>query len=153
MNIAPLAALLAALSLPMAASAQVVQQPPLQAQTQHNTGASQYKHWMKRLAPLNLSSQQQQQAQSMLGQFAQQHPAGSPRDPQGTHALRAQIFAILSPAQQVQLQAEMKAQHEREMQHRAMRQQQMQQQQIQPPQQQMPPQQQGPPQAQPPATR
>jgi Spy/CpxP family protein refolding chaperone len=125
MKIAILAALLAALSLPLATSAQVVQQPPIQGQgQQRGGGASVYNHWMKRLNGLNLSAQQQQQIQSTLGQYAQQHPAGSQRDPQGAHALRAQIFSILSPDQQAQLHAQMKAMRAQRAQRRSMEQQQ-----------------------------
>lgn len=129
MKIAPLAALVAALSLPIATSAQVIQQPPVQAQGQRGGGASQYNHWMKRLAGVNLSGQQQQAIQGVLGQFAAQHPVGSPRDPQAAHALRGQIFAILTPDQQAQVHAQMKALHAQRV---ARRMQMQQQQQVQP---------------------
>ncbi len=114
MKIASLAALLAALALPIGASAQVYpqQQPaPVQGQ-QQSAGSKQYKHWMKRLSGLNLSQQQMQQAQNFLSQFASQHPAGSPKDPQANHALRDQIYSILTPDQMNQLRAEKKAMHQ-----------------------------------------
>lgn len=114
MKIAFLAALLAALSLPISASAQVAQPAP--AQMQRGSGPAVYHHWMKRLSTLNLSVQQQQQVQNVLGQYASQHPVGSAPDPQGRHALRDQIYSILSPAQQAQLHAEMQAQRARHMQ-------------------------------------
>lgn len=105
------AALLAALCLPISVSAQVYQQPVPQAQGQHGSpGEHASKRWMKRLSAVGLSGQQQQQVQNLLGQYAQQHPAGSPRDPQAAHALRDQIYGILSPAQQTQLRAAMQAQ-------------------------------------------
>jgi hypothetical protein len=113
MKIASLAALVAALALPIGASAQVVQQPgPVQGQQQRSPGARQYQRWMKRLSGLNLSQQQQQQVQGALSQFASQHPAGSPKDPQASHALRDQIYSILTPDQQNQLRTEMRAMHQ-----------------------------------------
>jgi opacity protein-like surface antigen len=132
MKITTLAALLAALIAPMAASAQVAQPPPA-AQVQparvSNPGQHAYHHWMKRLSALGLSAQQQQQAQSILNQYAAQHPAGSPRNPGAARALHDQIFGILTPAQQSQLEAEIKAQQQAEQQRRM----QMQQQQGAPP--------------------
>lgn len=110
MKIASLAVFLAALSLPIAVSAQVTQQPPAQSQTgQHDQAATQYHRWTKRLAGINLSSGQQQQVQHLLDQFATAHPPGSPRDQAGTHALRDQIFAVLNPSQQAQLRQNIKA--------------------------------------------
>jgi hypothetical protein len=118
MKIAPLAALIAALALPIGVSAQVVQQPPVQTQRQYNQAAVQYKHWTKRLAGINLSTQQQQQVQHLLDQFAAQHPAGSPRDKSGIHVLRDQIFAVLNPQQQAQLHQQMEALKAQQMQRR-----------------------------------
>jgi Spy/CpxP family protein refolding chaperone len=108
MKIAILAAFIAAVSLPAAASAQVVGQPVMQGQGQRAPGAHAYNRWMKRLQPIGLSAQQMQQVQNVLGQYAQQHPEGSPKDPQASHALRAQIFGILTPDQQARLQQEMR---------------------------------------------
>jgi phage gpG-like protein len=64
---------------------------------------------MRRLSGINLSQQQQQAVQGALSQYAAQHPAGSPKDPQAAHALRSQIYAILTPDQQSQLHAQMQA--------------------------------------------
>jgi hypothetical protein len=64
---------------------------------------------MRRLSGINLSQQQQQAVQSALSTYAAQHPAGSPKDPQATHALRSQIESILTPDQQSQLRAQMQA--------------------------------------------
>jgi Spy/CpxP family protein refolding chaperone len=128
MKIAMTAALLAAFCLPISVSAQAYpQQPVTQAPGgRGNSGEHAYKRWMKRLSSIGLSSQQQQQVQSVLGQYAQQHPAGSPRDPQGAHALRDQIYSILSPQQQAQLQANMQAQRAaRQANHQQMQQQQL----------------------------
>lgn len=106
MKIVFVAATIAALALPIAASAQAV--PPSAAvQGQRSPGDRTYNRWMKRLSPIGLSAQQQQQVQNILGQYAQQHPLGSPRDPQGAHALRDQIFSVLSQDQQARLQQEL----------------------------------------------
>lgn len=108
MKIVFVAATIAALSLPIAASAQVVAPPPAAAQGQRSPGERTFNRWMKRLSPIGLSAQQQQQVQNILGQYAQQHPLGSPRDPQASHALRDQIFAVLTPDQQGRLQQELR---------------------------------------------
>jgi hypothetical protein len=117
MKIASIAALLAALTVPVAVSAQETQAPAqaqAQGQRQTNQAAHEYHRWTKRLAGINLSAQQQQQVQHFLDQFAAAHPAGSPRDPAGSKALHEQIFGVLTPAQQSQFQQQMqalKAQH------------------------------------------
>jgi Spy/CpxP family protein refolding chaperone len=109
MKIATLAALIAALALPIGASAQVAPQPPPGQGQQSSPGQRQYQHWMRRLSGINLSQQQQQAVQSALSAYAAQHPAGSPKDPQAAHALRSQIESILTPDQQNQLRAQMQA--------------------------------------------
>lgn len=143
MKIASLAVLLTALSLPIAVSAQVIQQAPVQAQAgQQGQAAAQYRRWTQRLSGINLSAQQQQQVQRLLDQFAAQHPPGSPRDKAGTHALRDQILAVLNPQQQMQLHQNMQALKAQHMQRRMQEQGQMQPQpqvQPQPPVQPAPP--------------
>ncbi len=109
MKIVSLAVLLAALTLPAAVSAQVAQQPSTQAPAPQGQAAHEYRRWTKRLTGINLSTQQQQQVQGLLDQFASQHPAGSPRDEAGSHALRDRIFAVLNPQQQAQLQQTIQA--------------------------------------------
>jgi hypothetical protein len=111
MKILSLAASLAlAFSLPLAASAQTVAPPyGSQVQAHHDPGKATYSHWMKRLNGVNLSGDQQQHIQSLLGQYAQQHPVGSPRDPQAAHALRDQIFGVLNSQQQEQVRQNMHA--------------------------------------------
>ena len=118
MKIASIAALLAALTVPVAVSAQVTQ-APVQSQQQTNQAAREYHRWTKRLAGINLSSQQQQQVQHLLDQFAAAHPAGSPRDRQGARALHEQIRGILTPAQQQQFQQQMQAHKAQEQQRHA----------------------------------
>ncbi|HTU83413.1 MAG TPA: hypothetical protein VMF61_14865 [Candidatus Acidoferrales bacterium] len=139
MKLFSVAALLAVFVLPVAVSAQQTQQipPPPQAPPSgqqygqpygqqgqpygqqgqpygqpggpQQRGERRYNRWMRMLSRLNLSSQQQQQVQSALGQYFQSHPAGSARDPQGMRNLRDQIFGTLSPSQQDQLRSQMQA--------------------------------------------
>lgn len=135
MKFAILAALIAAFSLPAAASAQVAQ-PVMQGQGQRAPGARLYNRWMKRLQPIGLSAQQMQQVQNILGQYAQQHPEGSPKDPQASHALRDQIFGMLTPDQQSRLKEEMRT---LKMERRARKQQTQPQEQAEPQEQGQPP--------------
>jgi hypothetical protein len=78
--------------------------------------ASLTQRWMKRLGNLNLSGDQQQRIQSMINQYSQAHPQGSPRDRDASRDLRRQIMSVLSSDQQSQYHAEMRARHE-QMQH------------------------------------
>jgi Spy/CpxP family protein refolding chaperone len=131
MKLFALAALAAALSLPIAVSAQ--QEPPTAVQ-QAPAGTQQatpkvYRHWSRLLNGVNLSNQQHQQIQSLLDQYAQAHPAGSPHVRGAGRQLRDQIFGILTQPQQAQVQQnmqQMRAQHQQ-------RRQQMQQQNPPPP--------------------
>ena len=68
-------------------------------------GASGRGGMMHRFSSLNLSDQQKSQIHSLMDKFHQAHPAGSPPDQQAIQALHNQINAILTPAQQQQLQA------------------------------------------------
>lgn len=133
------------LALPLAVSAQQ-NQPPPPGQTQQgpvtpNESVMQHR-WAKRLGGVNLSSQQQQQIQSIVHQYSQAHPEGSPRDPQGARDMRRQIMGVLSPDQQNQYHQQMQ---QRRAQMRQRREQQSGGQQGPPQGQQPPPDQQGPP--------
>jgi Spy/CpxP family protein refolding chaperone len=100
------AALAAVLSLPLAAGAQQSDQPVAQPQAgapAPKTNAHIYRRWSRLLSGMNLTNQQHDQIQNLLDQYAQAHPAGSAPDHQGMHALRQQIFSILTPDQQTQL--------------------------------------------------
>jgi hypothetical protein len=114
MNLLAAAALAAALATPLGASAQ--QQPPQQYQTPAHAGqtttpsqAQIQRHWAKRFGNLNLSSDQQQHIQSLINQYAQSHPAGSPRDPGASRDLRHQIMGVLSDDQRNQYHQQMQA--------------------------------------------
>ena len=108
----------AALALPVAAGAQQAQYPAGQAQqSQGSQGTTPspseiQRRVMKRLGHLNLSNDQQQRIQSMINQFSQQHPEGSPRDRAAARELRRQIMGVLTTDQQNQLRQEMQAHHE-----------------------------------------
>jgi hypothetical protein len=133
MKFFPIAALLAAFLLPLAASAQQAQQPlppppPQSAQGYGQQGSSRgYDRWMRLVSGLNLSNQQQGQIQSALGQYFQSHPTGSAPDPQGKRVLFQQIFGALNPDQQNQLRQVMQQQRVRRLQQQLQRAQQEQQ--------------------------
>jgi Spy/CpxP family protein refolding chaperone len=69
-------------------------------------------HWMRRFGNLNLSGDQQQRIQSMINQYSQAHPQGSPHDRDASRALRHEIMSVLNSDQQSQYRAEMRARHE-----------------------------------------
>src|SRR6516164_1165908 len=103
------AALLAALATPLAASAQTYPaEGAAPATTQGQPVPRLYKRWSTLLNGLNLSSQQHDQIQNILDQFAQAHPPGSPKDPNAVKTMRQQIFAVLNPQQQEQLRQNMR---------------------------------------------
>jgi hypothetical protein len=153
-NLLAVSALAAALAMPLGASAQQSQYPastqsgngmPSQARLQHR--------WTRRLAHLNLSGDQQQRIQSLITQYSQAHPEGSPIQPGAGQDLRRQIMGVLNTDQQNQLHQEMRARRaqmeQRNSQQQGGQDQQNPDQQYQqgPPNQQQPPdqQQQGPP--------
>ena len=101
------AGMLVALALPSASLAQVnaPQQPPagVQQAARHHGG------FMRAIQGLNLSADQQSKITALMTAYHQAHPKGSPRDPQAAKALHDQVMAVLTPAQQAQLQANMQA--------------------------------------------
>ena len=107
MKLFALAALAAALSLPIAVGAQ--QAAPQPATQQAPAGAQQatpkvYRRWSRLLNGVNLSNQQHNQIQNLLDQYAQAHPAGSQRVRGAARQLHDQIFGILTQQQQTQVQ-------------------------------------------------
>jgi Spy/CpxP family protein refolding chaperone len=110
MKLFALAALAAALSLPVAVSAQQAPAPVYQ-QAPAGTQATPkiYRRWSRLLNGVNLSSQQHDQIQGMLDQFAQSHQPGSQRVPGAARQLRDQIFGVLTPDQQTQVRQNMQA--------------------------------------------
>lgn len=109
--------LLLCLAAPIVSTAQ--QLPPSQMQTQvpanepcgnhaAPTTPSQahiYSRFMRRLAPANLTPQQQAQIQNLVAAYSQAHPAGSPVDRSAMRQLREQVQGLLSPAQQQAIEA------------------------------------------------
>jgi sRNA-binding protein len=133
-----------ALAMPLGAYAQQGQPPPAQSSGHHTTpseGKLQHR-WMKRFGHLNLSGDQQQRVQSLINQYSQAHPEGSPVDRNASRALHQQLMGVLNSDQQNQYREQVREQHQRMQQRRAQMQQQSGQQQ---PDQQAPPDQQGPP--------
>jgi Spy/CpxP family protein refolding chaperone len=114
MKLFALAALTAALSLPVAVSAQ--QAAPQPATQQAPAGTQQatpkvYRRWSRLLNGVNLSNQQHEQIQNLLDQYAQAHPAGSQHVPGAARQLHDQIFGILTQQQQAQVQQNVQQAH------------------------------------------
>jgi Spy/CpxP family protein refolding chaperone len=111
-NLLTASAFAAALAMPLGAAAQQTQAPPAATQSYgHHTTPSQAKlqhRWMKRLRRLNLSGDQQQRIQSLINQYSQAHPAGSPVDRDANRALRQQVMGVLTNDQQTQLHEQMR---------------------------------------------
>jgi len=161
-NLLTVGAFTVALAMPLGVCAQQSQYPaqgqyPSQQSRPTMPSPSKLQHrWMKRLERLNLSGDQQQHIQSLIDQYSQAHPEGSPRQPGSGRELRRQIMGVLTSDQQNQLRAQMRAYHAQMAQRRAQMQQQGGQNPQQdrdqqgPPDQQQQPYQQGPPNQQPP---
>lgn len=123
-NLIAAAAFAVALALPLGVCAQQTQYPtqtqnPGQTQSGRATMPSQAKlehRWTKRLGSLNLSGEQQQHIQTLIQQYSQAHPEGSPRDPSSNKELRRQIMGVLTSDQQNQLRQERKARHQQKQQ-------------------------------------
>jgi hypothetical protein len=154
-------ALAASLALPLTASAQQAPQPPYYPpqQQQQQPGAPMQRpqqttpgpytlaaQFARMFANLGITGQQQAQITTLINQYSQTHPEGSPRDRKGMKDLRSEILSILTPQQQAQYEqerAQMQAQRAQQREQRL--QQQAQSQQGQPPYQGQP----VPPQQQP----
>jgi Spy/CpxP family protein refolding chaperone len=113
-NLLTVGALAVALAAPVGASAQQAQpgqQPGASTRHHHTTpSAAKIQHrWMKRFGHMNLSGDQQQRIQSMVEQYSQSHPAGSPIDRNAGKELHRQIMGVLSSDQQNQYQQERQA--------------------------------------------
>jgi Spy/CpxP family protein refolding chaperone len=117
-NLLTVSALAVALAIPVAASAQQAQPPAGHARAHMTAGGPQLHHrWMKRFGHLNLSGDQQQRIGSMIDQYSQGHPQGSPVDRNANRELRRQIMGVLTPDQQNQFRQERQA-HRAQMQQR-----------------------------------
>jgi hypothetical protein len=64
-----------------------------------------YRRMMHRLAPANLTPPQQAQIGTLIAQYSQAHPAGSPLVRPAMRQLRESIMALLTPQQLQALQA------------------------------------------------
>ncbi|HTX59691.1 MAG TPA: hypothetical protein VMH02_08415 [Verrucomicrobiae bacterium] len=58
------------------------------------------------LSVANLTAQQQSQVHALIQSYSQAHPEGSPVDPSASHALRTQIYGLLSTQQNAAVQQE-----------------------------------------------
>lgn len=102
------AAFAATLAMPLGVYAQQSQAPSAYGHTTPSQARIQHR-WSKRLANLNLSGDQQQRIQSIINQYSQAHPEGSPSDPGAARDLRRQVMSILTPDQQNQLRQQNRA--------------------------------------------
>jgi hypothetical protein len=66
-------------------------------------------HWARKMRKLNLSGDQQQRIQSMIHQYSQSHPEGTPRGHGAMRELRQQLMGTLTPDQQNQFRQMMHA--------------------------------------------
>jgi Spy/CpxP family protein refolding chaperone len=111
----------AALAMPIGAYAQQTDAPTARShnQTMPSEGRLQ-QHWARKMRKLNLSGDQQQRIQSMIHQYSQSHPEGSPRGHGAMRELRQQLMGTLTPDQQNQFRQMMHAHrgknHQRQMQ-------------------------------------
>ncbi len=103
------AALATALAVPAIGFAQV---QPSVVQNQQQSGSERHRGGFRFLKDLNLTQQQQTQIDQIRQQYRQTHPQGSPRDPQARKAMRDKIMAVLTPAQQAQLKADLQKRHD-----------------------------------------
>ena len=101
-------AFLAALAMPLSVCAQQSQYPYPSSQAPSQAGTTPsgeriHQRWMRRLGNLNLSGDQQQHIRSLIDQYSQSHPEGTPRDPGASRELRRQILGVLTgdPAEPV----------------------------------------------------
>jgi Spy/CpxP family protein refolding chaperone len=107
-------AFLAALAMPLGVCAQQSQYPYPSSQAPSEagktpSGARMQERWARRFGNLNLSGDQQQHIRSLIDQYSQAHPEGSPRDRRATRELRRQIMGVLTDDQQNQYRQAMRA--------------------------------------------
>ncbi|HEY1868609.1 MAG TPA: hypothetical protein VGG70_09965 [Candidatus Cybelea sp.] len=101
----------AALAMPIGAYAQQSEPPATSSHSQNMPSEGKLQqHWARRMRKLNLSGDQQQRIQSIIHQYAQSHPEGSPRGRGSMRELRQQVMGTLTSDQQNQLR-EMMRQH------------------------------------------
>jgi Spy/CpxP family protein refolding chaperone len=114
----------AALVMPVGVYAQQSQPPAARSYDRGTPSQAKIQHrWMRRFGNLNLSNDQQQRVQSIINQYSQAHPQGSPRDPGANRDLRHQLMGVLSPDQQNQYREQMRARRAQMQQRRAQMQQ------------------------------
>ncbi len=113
-----------ALAMPLGAVAQQSQPPATQSYGHSTPSQAKLQHrWMKRLQGINLSGDQQQRIQSIIGQYSQAHPEGSPADRDASREMRRQVMGVLTSDQQNQYHEQMRARHAQMQQRRAQQQQ------------------------------
>jgi Spy/CpxP family protein refolding chaperone len=115
----------AALAMPLGVCAQQNQAPGAYAGNRATPSQAKMQHrWAKRFGRLNLSGDQQQRIQSLINQYSQSHPEGSPLDPGAARDFRRQLMGVLTPDQQTQFRQEQRARRAQMQQRRGQMQQQ-----------------------------
>jgi Spy/CpxP family protein refolding chaperone len=93
----------AALAMPIGVYAQQSGAQPTRSQSQNMPSEGHLQqHWARRMRSLNLSNDQQQRIQSIIHQYSQSHPEGSPRGHGAMRELRRQLMGTLTSDQQNQ---------------------------------------------------
>jgi Spy/CpxP family protein refolding chaperone len=95
--------LAAALAMPIGVYAQQTAAPATRSHSQNMPSEGHLQqHWARRLRTLNLSNDQQQRIQSIIHEYSQSHPEGSPRGHGAMRELRRQLMGTLTGDQQNQ---------------------------------------------------
>ncbi|HLX26580.1 MAG TPA: hypothetical protein VKR05_06270, partial [Candidatus Cybelea sp.] len=109
-NLLAAGVLAAAVAMPIGAFAQQAQPPATRSHSQSMPSEGRLQqHWAKRLHKLNLSNDQQQRMQSIIHDYSQSHPEGSPRGHGAMRELRQQLMGTLTPDQQNEFRQQMRA--------------------------------------------
>jgi Spy/CpxP family protein refolding chaperone len=112
-NLLAASAFAAALAMPLGVCAQQNQPPPATRADRGTPSEARLQHrWTRRFGNLNLSNDQQQRVQSLIHQYAQSHPEGSPRDRDAARQLHQQLMGVLNNDQQNQYHQQMQAHRE-----------------------------------------
>jgi hypothetical protein len=102
-NLLAAGVLAAAVALPIGAYAQQSQPPATRAHSQNMPSEGRLQqHWARKMRNLNLSGDQQQRIQSLIHDYSQSHPEGTPRGHGAMRELRRQLMGTLTSDQQNQ---------------------------------------------------
>ena len=109
-NLLAAGVLAAALAMPIGAYAQQSEPPATRSHSQNMPSEGRLQqHWARKMRNLNLSNDQQQRIQSLIHQYSQSHPEGSPRGHGAMRELRQQLMGTLTSDQQNEFRQQMRA--------------------------------------------